>query len=351
MSDDEDEDDQYQFDAVIDLMKPDDSGSSFEGITAMSGGLAHPITKEEMKQLAKEQAEIPEEERPETKGFEKGDPLGVFFNIAKRVQGSCETMVTMHGLYKKAALELTQSIDPDSEKAAQSKLDKIVGRAKDEISGVKAVLDQMDKICKKQKAADDEEAKEAGVDDPSWTTIYRVMYNCKWSLLFRWREVNKAYNEEQASCERRRRQKLTRQMTIANDGIAPDPQEIEERLANNSTDVFSGGMVAAKSADEDFAAEFLAEAKEKEAALDEILAKAKELQELWDQFQLLLQRQGELLNQIGANLEKCKDFVAQANADLDTAIEYQQAALQKQMMMVGVCIVMIAILLVPMMIM
>jgi len=47
----------------------------------------------------------------------------------------------------------------------------------------------------------------------------------------------------------------------------------QERLANNSTDVFSGGMVAAKSADEDFAAEFLAEAKEKEAALDEILAK------------------------------------------------------------------------------
>jgi len=285
---------------------------------------------------------------PETKGFPKGDPLGIFFNIARRVQKSCATMTLLHKLYKKAAYELTSSIDTDTAKEAQAKMDKIQDKAKGEIRGVKAVLDQMEQISDKQKAKDDDEAKEAGDDEPGWTSVYRVMYNCRWSLLIQWRQVNKVYNEEQASCERRRRKNLIRQMTIANDGVAPDEAEIEARMASNATDVFSGGMVA-RSADEDFASEFLAEAKEKEAKIDEILEKARELQELWDQFQLLLQRQGQLLDQIGANLEKCKDFVAKANVDLDSAIEHQNAAFRKQVAIIGVCLCMVGIIVFPMM--
>ena len=131
-----------------------------------------------------EEEEIPDDEKPETKGFPKGDPLGKFFNIATKVGKSCETMVLMTTLYGKAGTALCQAIDPDVEKEAQGDVDKIKGRAKDEIRGVKAVLDQMEKITKKQKQADDDEAKEAGnEDDPSWSTIYRVMYNCRCMFL------------------------------------------------------------------------------------------------------------------------------------------------------------------------
>jgi len=268
-------------------------------------------------------------EKPECQGFEKGDPLGIFFNIAKKVQKNCHEMRLFHKLYKKQAFILTNSIDVDTGKKAQQTIDKIHGRAKDTIKGVKAVMDKMDEQLKKQKEVDDKETVKEG-EDPAEVGMkpgYRVMYNCKWSLLTQWREVCKMYNEEQASCERRRRNILKRQMAIANDGEEPTDEEIQERMHTGATEVFSGGMVA-KSADEDFAAEFLAEAKEKEAAIDQILEKMAELKEMWDQFQLLLQKQGELLNQIGANLDKAQEFVDKANADLDSAIEHQQAAMK-----------------------
>merc|ERR1711977_402908 len=116
------------------------------------------------------------------------------------------------------------------------------------------MMDSMDKLCNEQKDRDDKEAKDAGEEpEPgAMTPVYRVMYNCKWSLLHQWRTVNKSYNEEQAGCERRRRENLRRQLKIANDGQEPDDTEIEERMKTGATDVFSGGMVA-KSADEDFA--------------------------------------------------------------------------------------------------
>lgn len=281
-----------------------------------------------------------------TQGFAPDDPLGIFFNIAKRVMKSCETIETVHKFYKKAAYELTEAVEVEKERIAQGKIDKIHSRAKTEISGVKAVLDQMEQILEKQKASDEKAAKEAGDDVPGWTTTYRVMYNCKWSLLINWREVNKIYNEEQAACERRKRAKLVRQLTILNEGQEPDEQDVEERMATGATDVFAGGMVA-RSADDDFAAEFLAEAKEKEGKIDEILEKAQELQELWDQFQLLLQKQGELLNQIGENLDKSKDFVDKANDDLDSAIAHDEAANQQQLYIMCCCAIMIAIIVAP----
>lgn len=304
------------------------------------------------KELNEAMKGVPKEEQPECQGFEKGDPLGIFFNIAKKVQNNCHEMEMIKKLYKKQAWDLTNSIDVESAKKAQGLLDKIHGRAKGIIKGVKAVMDKMDQLCTEQKERDDKAAADAGEEpDPgSMTPVYRVMYNCKWSLLTQWRTVNKAYNEEQAGCERRRRANLKRQLKIANDGQEPEDSEIEERMKSGATDVFSGGMVA-KSADEDFAAEFLAEAKEKEDAINMIVEKMNELKELWDQFELLLQKQGELLNQIGANLDKAQEFVDKANADLDSALEHQAAAQKKQLMMVGVCALIILILVVPMMVM
>jgi len=333
----DDDEDQYKFPAVRDR---------FQDIRALDPRAGTKLIGEEKAAFKAETGE----NAPETQGFEHGDPLGVFFNIAKRVQNSCDMMRRLHKLYKVAAYDLTDAIENDKVKIAQGKIDKIKDRAKSEISGVKAVLDQMEQILTKRKVQDEKEAKEAGDDTPGWTTVYRVMYNCKWSLLINWREVNKEFNEEQASCERRRRKNLVRQLTIINDGQEPDKADVEERMASGATDVFAGGMVA-RSADDDFAAEFLAEAKEKEAAIDEILEKAQELQELWDQFQLLLQKQGELLNQIGTNLDKCKDFVAKANEDLDSAIEHEEAANRKQLMIVLCCGGMAAVVVAPMMLM
>jgi len=231
------------------------------------------------KELQESMKDVPKDERPECPGFEKGDPLGIFFNVAKKVQKNCSEMEMIKKLYKKQAWVLTNSIDVESGKKAQGMLDKVHGRAKGIIKGVKAMMDSMDKLCNEQKDS-----------------------------------------------------------------------EIEERMKSGATDVFAGGM-SAKSADEDFAAEFLAEAKEKEDAINMIVEKMNELKELWDQFELLLQKQGELLNQIGANLDKAQEFVDKANADLDSALEHQAAAQKKQLMMVGVCALIILILVVPMMVM
>merc|ERR1711918_148451 len=104
-----------------------------------------------------------------------------------------------------------------------------------------------------------------------------------------------------------------------------------ERLNSGNTNVFAGGMVQ-RSADDDFALEFLQEAKEHTAELQKVLDAIAELGAMWDQFQLLLEKQGELLNQIGANLEKCKDFVTKANADLDDAQAELDAAQRKSVM-------------------
>lgn len=336
MEDDEDED-FNKFPAIVNL------------IPRIREHNPHVATKKIGAALLKANAE--ERADSTTQGFNDKDPverrLAVFFNIAGKVRASCDMMTSLHKLFKEYAWELTKAIEPEAQSVAQGRLDAVKKRGKQETSGVKKIMDEMKKHLEEQKEADDKKCKEQG-DDPEeegWSTPYRVMYNCYWSLHKSWRDVNKKYNDEQAQCERRRRRDLIRQLTIAS-GEEPSEEEIQERLASNATTVFSSAMVV-RSADEEFAAEYLQEAQEQNDAVAMVLEKMAELQELWDQFELLLQKQGELLDQIGANLDKCKDHVDQANEDLDSAIEHQNAALQKQFMIIGVCMIMIGILLVP----
>lgn len=300
-------------------------------------------------------------ERPNM--FPEDSPLNDFFDAVKEVDNNCKFIVWITPKYAAAALELTSAVDVKQTKTAQDRVNTLLKQSKTVIKKNKKTIDDMDEEMRKQMQLDVDEAVMAGEiekkDAPNvkegetlaeWGPYYRVMYNCRWSLVNQWKRVNKAYNEEQAACDRRKRANLTRQLTIAN-GCPPSEEEVNTRLNNGATDVFSGGMVArASDADADYANEFLAEAEEELKKIMLITKGMQEMQEMWDEFQLLLAKQGELLNTISGNLQKCKDFVAQANEDLGAAQEHAEAANRQQMLIMLSCCIGLCVLIVPLLI-
>jgi len=290
-------------------------------------------------------------------------PLATFFELVKEVSDNIEYIEWVAPKYATVAHEFTSAVDVNSSKDAEDKVKAIVKQSKTIIKKNKKTIDQMDETLKDQMNLDCDQAileteiekadrpkVEEGETLEVWSATYRVMYNCRWALVGEWKRVNKAYNEEQASCDRRKRANLVRQLTIAT-GQEPTDDEINKRLNNGATDVFSGGMVARSAdADADFANEFLMEAQEEAAKMTLILKGMKEMQEMWDEFQLLLEKQGEMLNTISGNLAKAKDFVKQANEDLGEAQEHAEAANRQQMLIVASCCIGLCVVIVPFMI-
>lgn len=295
--------------------------------------------------------------------FPEDSPLNDFFDAVKLVDDNCKFIIWITPKYAAAAQELTSAVDVKQAKEAQAKVDKLIKQAKTVIKKNKKTIDSMDEEMKNQMQLDVDEEIAAGTlekkDAPNvqeggeleqWSPYYRVMRQCRWSLVNRWKRVNKEFNEEQAACDRRKRANLVRQLTIAN-GCEPSEDEVTSRLNCGATDVFSGGMVArASDADADYANEFLAEAEEELKKIMQITKGMQEMQEMWDEFQLLLQKQGELLNTISGNLKKCKDFVKEANENLAEAQEHAEAANKSQLMILGSCCCGICILVVPLLI-
>jgi len=306
-----------------------------------------------------EMPKVPERENK----FPEESPLNDFFDAVAAVGKFCIQIEAIVPKYSEAAHELTAAVDCVQAKEGQAKVDRIVKVGKKIIKQNKKMIDQMDSEMKKQMRLDvDEEIASGAIekkDAPNaeegetleqWGATYRVMNNCRWALVAKWKRVNKVYNEEQAACDRRKRENLIRQLTIAN-GCEPTDDEVTARLNSGATDVFSGGMVArAADADADYANEFLNEAKEEMERMQEIQKRMQEMNEMWDEFQLLLQKQNELLSTISGNLQKSKEFIKQANEDLDAAQEHAEAANRQQVMILCSCCIGLCVLIVPMMI-
>eukprot|EP00656_Telonema_subtile_P021750 TRINITY_DN2278_c0_g1_i2.p1 TRINITY_DN2278_c0_g1~~TRINITY_DN2278_c0_g1_i2.p1 ORF type:complete len:311 (+),score=96.36 TRINITY_DN2278_c0_g1_i2:195-1127(+) len=286
-----------------------------------SGGLAGSVMEPVFAEGADPDLEEPAAPPERPNAFPEDSPLTDFFDAVKEVDNNCKFIVWITPKYAAAALELTSAVDVKQTKESEEKVKKLLKQSKTVIKKNKKTIDEMDQEMQNQMQLDVDEVIASGeiekkdapnVKDgqtlPEWGPYYRVMYNCRWSLVNQWKRVNKAYNEEQAACDRRKRTNLTRQLTIAN-GCEPSEEEVNSRLNNGATDVFSGGMVArASDADADYANEFLAEAEEELKKIMLITKGMQEMQEMWDEFQLLLAKQGELLNTISGNLQKCKDL-------------------------------------------
>jgi len=306
--------------------------------------------------------EVEEEEEAKPSRFPEG-PMNDFFEVVKAVTDNIEYIEWVAPKYAVAAHAFTSAVDVTSAKEAEDKVNAMVKQSKTIMKKNKKSIDEMDETLKAQMREDADALLASGelekadypkIDDGDvlehWSAPYRVMNSCRWALVGEWKRVNKKYNEEQASCDRRKRANLVRQLTIAN-GQEPSDEEVTKRLNNNATDVFSGGMVARSAdADADFANEFLQEAQEEAAKMTEILKGMREMQQMWDEFQLLLQKQGEMLNTISGNLAKAKDFVKAANEDLAEAQEHADAANRQQMLIIASCCIGACVLIIPMLI-
>lgn len=309
-----------------------------------------------------DELEVEDEVEEKPSRFPEG-PLNDFFEVVKSVSENIDYIEWVTPKYAAAAHEFTSAVDVTSAKVAEDKVKEIVKQSKTIIKRNKKSIDEMDETLKAQMREDADKALLDGdiekadypkIDDGDtlehWSAPYRVMNSCRWALVGEWKRVNKAYNEEQAACDRRKRANLVRQLTIAT-GQEPSDEEVTKRLNNGATDVFSGGMVARSAdADADFANEFLMEAQEEAAKMTEILKGMREMQQMWDEFQLLLQKQGEMLNTISGNLAKAKDFVKQANEDLAEAQEHAEAALRQQYMIIASCCIGACVVIIPFMI-
>jgi len=300
---------------------------------------------------------------PAPSKWEEDSPLNGFFEHVGEVTKNIAYIEWVTPKYAVAAKEFTSAVDVVSAKASEEKVLTIVKQSKNCIKVNKKSIDAMDAAMKEMMGLDVEEAITKGeiekqdrpkVEDgetlEQWSPTYRVMYNARWALVNEWKRVNKVYNEEQAACERRKRENLRRQLMIAN-GEEPSEEELNQRLNNGATDVFAGGMVArGADADADFANEFLMEMQEETEKMNKILIGMREMQQMWDEFQLLLEKQGELLNSISGSLKRAKDYVKQANEHLAEAQEHADAALRQQYMIIASCCIGLCVLIVPLMI-
>lgn len=312
-----------------------------------------------------EDAEDAPPKEPEPSRWDEGSPLNDFFEHVALVTGYISNIEdTFSPKYANAAREFLSAVDTKSAKEGDEKLKVTVKQSKTIVKNAKKSIDEMTNAMKVQMKVDIDEAVTKGeiekkdapnADDgetlPQWSPTYHIMYNCRWAMVNEWKRVMKAYNEEQATCERKKRENLKRQLTISNNGLEPSDEEIEARLSSGATDVFAGGMVTrGADADADFANELLEEAKDETRKLTEVMVLMREMQEMWEQFQLLLEKQGEMLNTIAGNLQKAKDFIKQANEDLAEAQEHAEAALRQQYMIIASCCIGLCVLIVPMMI-
>eukprot|EP01097_Dermamoeba_algensis_P005211 TRINITY_DN3310_c0_g1_i1.p1 TRINITY_DN3310_c0_g1~~TRINITY_DN3310_c0_g1_i1.p1 ORF type:complete len:293 (-),score=62.69 TRINITY_DN3310_c0_g1_i1:109-987(-) len=181
--------------------------------------------------------------------------------------------------------------------------------------------------------------------DEKHTTEKRLRENMHGTLTRKFMDLMRQFQESQARYKAKFKERVERQVKI----VAPEAtqDEIEKIVDSGGSDVFAQNILQKKANDAEEALDYVKQRNEEIKNLEKSIM---ELHGLFVDMQLLVESQGELLDQIEHSVEASENYVSEAKVELDDAVEYQNSARKKILILIILCICCLAIIIIPLII-
>ena len=141
------------------------------------------------------------------------------------------------------------------------------------------------------------------------------------------------YNQIQVDYREASKQKIKRQMELA--GQKPTDEELEEMLEGGGGARLTGHIQIEGDAAQ--LRQTLNDIEQRHEMFIKLETSIKELHEMFMDISVLIENQGEMVNRIDAHVESAVEYTSGATKDTNTALEHQQKARRKKIMML-ICV-------------
>ena len=160
--------------------------------------------------------------------------------------------------------------------------------------------------------------------------------NTVMTVLFirRFVEVMTEYNQIQVDYREASKQKIKRQMELA--GQKPTDEELEQMLEGGGGARLTGHIQIEGDAAQ--LRQTLNDIEQRHEMFIKLETSIKELHEMFMDISVLIENQGEMVNRIDVHLENAEEYTKDGIYDTGIALEYQQKARRKKIMML-ICVV------------
>uniref|UniRef100_A0AC35UCM0 t-SNARE coiled-coil homology domain-containing protein n=1 Tax=Rhabditophanes sp. KR3021 TaxID=114890 RepID=A0AC35UCM0_9BILA len=250
----------------------------------------------------------------EAAGNASGQFMEEFFEQVEEIRGSIDLIQSnVEEVKKKHSAILS---NPVNDPKTKEELDELMAVIKKTANSIRGKLKLIENSI---------EHDESGGTSPADLRIRKTQHS---TLSRKFVEVMTDYNKTQTDYRERCKGRIQRQLDIA--GKQVGDEDLEEMIESGNPGVFTQGIIT----DTQQARQTLADIEARHNDIMKLESSIRELHDMFMDMAMLVESQGEMVDRIEYNVEHAKEFVDRAVADTKKAVQFQNKAKRKKIIII-----------------